>query len=139
MGLFTHKFRPLDGVLTAMAWLEKGCLEKRLQELADRIDAGEKIGTVSHLVYKDEDDYTGEFNLKQVYDEIESNDYMAKETLKKKAEFEKEWKANFVANATEIGLDLDEFARDDNGDFDIDKELEKIKRVFEKGLIDESD
>lgn len=141
MGVLTHELLAPDGTDTAMEWLKKGCLEKRLQELADRIDAGEKIGMVSHLVYRNKDDYTGKFNLKQVYDEIKSDVGFAKELLKTISENQKKAKAFARTTMTELGLtydddldldlgDDDDLKSDDDDDdlgFDVDEELAKLK------------
>ena len=118
MGVLTHELLAPDGTDTAMEWLKKGCLEKRLQELADRIDAGEKIGMVSHLVYRNKDDYTGKFNLKQVYDEIKSDVGFAKELLKTISENQKKAKAFARATMTELGLTYDDDLDLDLGDDD---------------------
>ena len=122
MGVLTHELLASDGTDTAMEWLKKGCLEKRLQELADRIDAGEKIGMVSHLVYRNKDDYTGKFNLKQVYDEIKSDVGFAKELLKTLSENQKKAKAFARATMTELGLDSNDVddLDDDDLNFDLD-------------------
>lgn len=122
MGVLTHELLASDGTDTAMEWLKKGCLEKRLQELADRIDAGEKIGMVSHLVYRNKDDYTGKFNLKQVYDEIKSDVGFAKELLKTISENQKKAKAFARATMTELGLDSNDVddLDDDDLNFDLD-------------------
>ena len=138
MGVLTHELLASDGTDTAMEWLKKGCLEKRLQELADRIDAGEKIGMVSHLVYRNKDDYTGKFNLKQVYEEIKSDVGFAKELLKA----EKERKAGFAAYAAEFGLDsndVDDLDDDDDLGFDVDDEIAKLEAKHADDLKSDDD
>lgn len=142
MGVLTHELLASDGTDTAMEWLKKGCLEKRLQELADRIDAGEKIGMVSHLVYRNKDDYTGKFNLKQVYDEIKSDVGFAKELLKTISENQKKAKAFARATMTELGLDsndVDDLDDDDDLGFDVDDEIAKLEAKHADDLKSDDD
>lgn len=133
MGLLTHEFNSFYGEETAMKWLKEGCLEKRLRELADRIDAGEKIGMVSHLVYRYNEDYTGKFNLKQVYDEIKRDVGHAKETLKTISENQKKAKAFARATMTELGLTYDDDLDLDLGDDDdLKSDREKIDELLDE-------